>query len=217
MITLKKHITLSVILTLILSLLITFPVSADAFSHSDIWNGTWNVKYYSYQTPTKIPEDDGKTFHIDVTNGIMTITYNYSSGDRKAEILSVTPDTLTYHFSDVKNINPAELPVFQLDMQKDGSILSHYGKLPGDDHSEWLEYAYKDDSGYYSVFEIGKAAYTSNTISYSMDAASYIKNSNTFLPVRFVAYSIGLTDKNVQWDTNTKTVTLSKDGITVNL
>ena len=217
MVTLKKHITLLVILTLILAQIFTFPVSAEAFGYSDVWNGTWNVRYYSYQTPEKIPEDDGKTFHIDATNGIMTITYNHSGGDRKAEILSVTPNTLIYRFSDITNAIPEELPVFQLDMQKDCSILSHYGKLPNDDVSEWLEYAYKDDFGYYSVFEIGKPLYTSNTISYPMDAAPYITNSNTFLPVRFVAYSIGLTDKDVIWDQNTKTVTLIKDGVTVNL
>lgn len=61
-----------------------------------------------------------------------------------------------------------------------------------------------------AVFTIGSNVYTVNGVEYSMDVAPYIKNSRTYLPVRYVAYALGVDSDNVLWDEATKTVTLIK-------
>lgn len=65
-----------------------------------------------------------------------------------------------------------------------------------------------------AVFNIGSNVYTVNGVEYTMDVAPYIKDGRTMLPVRYVAYSLGVDPANVLWDNATATVTLLK-GTTV--
>jgi hypothetical protein len=48
-----------------------------------------------------------------------------------------------------------------------------------------------------------------------MDAAPYIKNNRTYMPVRYVAYAMGLTDANIVWNGATNTATLTKGSTSV--
>ena len=64
-------------------------------------------------------------------------------------------------------------------------------------------------------FVIGQSSYTLNGVATTMDAASYIKNSRTYVPVRYLAYSLGITDSGIGWDSEAQTVTLTKGGTTV--
>ncbi len=68
-----------------------------------------------------------------------------------------------------------------------------------------------------SVFTIGSPAYLLNGSYQVMDAAPYIKNSRTYLPIRYVAYAMGLTDADIQWDEAAQMVTLTKGTTIVSL
>jgi hypothetical protein len=71
-----------------------------------------------------------------------------------------------------------------------------------------------------SVFKIGDTSYTVGGDVYetkTMDVAPYIKDGRTYLPVRYVAYCLGLTDANIIWDDANDTVTLIKSGTVVQL
>jgi len=66
-----------------------------------------------------------------------------------------------------------------------------------------------------SVFTIGQSYYQLNGQFQAMDAAPYIKNSRTYLPIRYVGYAMGLTDSQIQWYESTRTVILTKGSTTV--
>jgi len=66
-----------------------------------------------------------------------------------------------------------------------------------------------------SVFTIGMNYYLLNGSYQVMDAAPYIKNSRTYLPIRYVGYAMGLTDAQIQWYEATRTVILTKGNTTV--
>ncbi len=46
-----------------------------------------------------------------------------------------------------------------------------------------------------------------------MDAAAYISNGRTMLPIRYVAQALGINDSNIVWDNRLRTVTLSKGSV----
>jgi hypothetical protein len=58
------------------------------------------------------------------------------------------------------------------------------------------------------VFKIGEAAYTVNGEKKTMDALPYIKNGRTMLPIKYVAYALGISSENVLWNSATSTVTV---------
>lgn len=66
-------------------------------------------------------------------------------------------------------------------------------------------------------FVVGSTTYTVNGTEYIMDAAAYVKNGRTYLPVRYVAYALGVNENNVYYDAATKTVTLLKGTTAVQL
>jgi len=66
-----------------------------------------------------------------------------------------------------------------------------------------------------SVFTIGMNYYLLNGSYQVMDAAPYIKNSRTYMPIRYVGYAMGLTDAQIQWYEATRTVILTKGSTTV--
>ena len=64
------------------------------------------------------------------------------------------------------------------------------------------------------LFVIGQKSYTVNGNVYSIDAAPFIANSRTLLPVRYLGDAIGAT---TTWDGTTNTVTLTKGNTVVTL
>ncbi|MEQ8201112.1 MAG: copper amine oxidase N-terminal domain-containing protein [Syntrophomonadaceae bacterium] len=68
-----------------------------------------------------------------------------------------------------------------------------------------------------SVFTIGSAYYTLRGSSQWMDVAPYIRNGRTYMPIRYVAYAMGLTDADIVWDEATRTVILTKEQTRVTL
>ncbi|WP_338818466.1 hypothetical protein MTCOM_23690 [Moorella thermoacetica] len=58
---------------------------------------------------------------------------------------------------------------------------------------------------YSASFVIGSTTYTVNGVQNTMDVAPYVKNDRTYLPVRYVAYALGITPENILWDGKTAT------------
>ncbi|MGB9850267.1 MAG: copper amine oxidase N-terminal domain-containing protein [Moorellaceae bacterium] len=49
-------------------------------------------------------------------------------------------------------------------------------------------------------FQIGSTTYTVNGVQAVMDVAPYVKDGRTYLPVRYVAYALGIPAENIVWD-----------------
>ncbi|WP_406677225.1 copper amine oxidase N-terminal domain-containing protein [Moorella sp. ACPs] len=58
---------------------------------------------------------------------------------------------------------------------------------------------------YSASFVIGSTTYTVNGVQNTMDVAAYTKDGRTYLPVRYVAYALGITPENILWDGKTAT------------
>jgi len=58
------------------------------------------------------------------------------------------------------------------------------------------------------VFTIGSTGYRVGGEEREMDVAPYIKDGRTYAPVRYLAYAVGLTDEQMHWDGENRTVTL---------
>ena len=56
---------------------------------------------------------------------------------------------------------------------------------------------------------IGLKVMNINGVAIAMNAAPEVTSSRTFLPVRDLAYALGLTDSDIAWDDATKTATLN--------
>jgi len=50
-----------------------------------------------------------------------------------------------------------------------------------------------------AVFTIGSTTYTVNGVAHQMDVAPVIINGRTLLPIRYVAYGMGIPDKDIQY------------------
>lgn len=61
-----------------------------------------------------------------------------------------------------------------------------------------------------SAFVIGSTTYTVNGVENTMDVAPYISNGRTYMPIRYIANAMGISDSNILWDAATQTVTLMK-------
>jgi hypothetical protein len=64
-------------------------------------------------------------------------------------------------------------------------------------------------------FVIGLDSYTVNGMVYSMDAVTYLKNNRTYVPVRYLAYALGITPENVRWEGESRTATLRNETVEV--
>lgn len=62
-----------------------------------------------------------------------------------------------------------------------------------------------------TTFMMGSNLYLSDGEEKSMDTIPYIKEGRVYLPVRFVAEALGITENNITWDPATQTVTLMKN------
>jgi len=69
-----------------------------------------------------------------------------------------------------------------------------------------------------SIFTINSRTYTTADGSVAtMDVTPYVKDKRTYTPVRYLAYALGVTEDGIQWDQDTKTVTITKDDTTLKL
>jgi|GEM_PF-3690101 len=68
-----------------------------------------------------------------------------------------------------------------------------------------------------AVFTFGSNNYSLNGVTQRMDVSPYSRDGRTFLPIRYVAYALGIEDNNITWDGATQSVTLIKGDTTVQL
>ncbi|RKD22082.1 hypothetical protein BEP19_13510 [Ammoniphilus oxalaticus] len=61
----------------------------------------------------------------------------------------------------------------------------------------------------YVTFKVGSTTYLNNKNEKRMDVAPYIKNDRTYLPIRYVAESVGVRDRHIVWNDVARTVTFS--------
>jgi hypothetical protein len=59
------------------------------------------------------------------------------------------------------------------------------------------------------IFVIGLNNYTVDGLEQNMDAAAFLENGRTYVPVRFMANSLGMADGEISWDGASQTVTLT--------
>ncbi|MCL6560827.1 MAG: phosphodiester glycosidase family protein [Firmicutes bacterium] len=65
-------------------------------------------------------------------------------------------------------------------------------------------------------FWIGESFYITNDQKVDMDVVPYVdQNDRTLVPLRFLAYALGVPESGVQWDEKTQTATITADGITL--
>lgn len=67
-----------------------------------------------------------------------------------------------------------------------------------------------------SVFTVGSNKYTINGVE-KVDAAPYIKNGRTYMPLRYAAYGLGIGDNSIYWDDAKKTAYLEKQGALISV
>lgn len=68
-----------------------------------------------------------------------------------------------------------------------------------------------------AVFNYGETSYILNGAPVQMDVAPYAKNNRTYVPVRYCANALGISDNNIIWDQANKTVTMMKGDKVVQL
>ena len=72
-----------------------------------------------------------------------------------------------------------------------------------------------------AIFSVGtktiKTSSGTSTTVIEMDVPPYVENDRTYVPVRYLAYSLGVPDEGVTWEQNTKTVGIFKDEADITL
>lgn len=68
-----------------------------------------------------------------------------------------------------------------------------------------------------AVFTIGCTSYLSDGVAQEMDAAPAIVGGRTLVPLRYLAYALGVQPRDIRWDGATETVTLIKESRAVRL
>ncbi|GAB6159019.1 copper amine oxidase N-terminal domain-containing protein [Desulfotomaculum varum] len=66
-----------------------------------------------------------------------------------------------------------------------------------------------------ATFDIGSTIYTAGGVTKVMDAAPYIKNGRTYVPVRYLAYALGVAENDIAYENGV--VTLKKGNDTIKL
>jgi hypothetical protein len=60
-----------------------------------------------------------------------------------------------------------------------------------------------------STFQVGQQSYNNDGTSYPMDAAPYIDQGRVFVPLRYLAYGMGLADNDIVWDPSDSSITIA--------
>ncbi|MFU0783811.1 MAG: hypothetical protein ACFWT2_12115 [Thermoanaerobacterium thermosaccharolyticum] len=75
--------------------------------------------------------------------------------------------------------------------------------------------SFADDSTHTAIFVVGQSSYMQDNLSKSMDAATFIQNGRTYVPLRYLGLALGVDENDIQWDSASQTATLSMNGTTL--
>ncbi|HUW66143.1 MAG TPA: stalk domain-containing protein [Spirochaetia bacterium] len=81
----------------------------------------------------------------------------------------------------------------------------------------WPVYADSPSSTGTATFTIGATIYSADNTRYVMDAAPFISDGRCFVPVRYLANALGVSDDNVDWDAGNQTITIISGSTTIAL
>lgn len=68
-----------------------------------------------------------------------------------------------------------------------------------------------------TTFSVSQREYTVDQQKQTMDVAPYIKNDRTYVPVRYLAYSLGVEENDILWDGDTQEVGINKGDTDITL
>lgn len=68
-----------------------------------------------------------------------------------------------------------------------------------------------------AVFRIGQNSYEAGGQKFPMDVAPYIRNGRSYVPIRYLANALGVSDQEISWDQATRTATLSRGNLSLKL
>lgn len=68
-----------------------------------------------------------------------------------------------------------------------------------------------------ALFTVGQSSYTFQGRVNDMDAETFMENNRTYVPVRYLAYCIGITDSGIEWDRVGQNLTLANENIIVEM
>jgi len=68
-----------------------------------------------------------------------------------------------------------------------------------------------------AVFTVGGTYYVQDDRQVKMDCAPFLNNGHVFLPVRYLAYALGISEGDIRWDERGQLLTLIKGAYTVTL
>ena len=187
-----------------------------------------------YELTVTLPRgiEFASTPDVEVTEGNMEIGKVKIDGDNKNQLVipidssSTKPSTLK--ISDVKLTLDRTIPEGEFKAKIGGSALVKNDNPEATAKTE-VEFAtsYVVDFVFANVitpapgetratttFTIGSTSYTVEenkvAVEKTMDVAPYIKDGRTYLPVRFVAEALGVTEDNILWDPVSRKVTIFK-------
>ncbi|OAT85721.1 LysM peptidoglycan-binding domain-containing protein [Desulfotomaculum copahuensis] len=69
----------------------------------------------------------------------------------------------------------------------------------------------------WTVFAVDKTYYLQDGRQVKMDSAPFVAGGRTYLPIRYLAYALGITDGDIRWDGRAQLLTLIKGAYTVTL
>jgi len=128
-----------------------------------------------------------------------------------AELYNGIPNCFTINFSRSSD-------------DSDSSSYSGSSSVPSSPISMPVAESLKSTDKGKSVAEVVKAVFSINNNSFvfnnqieKMDVAPYVKDSRTYVPVRYLAYSLGVKPENITWNEIDKSVAISLDKTTVEM
>ena len=166
----------------------------------------------------------------EVTEGDLLIKNFDADGTTMTfEIKDTSTKVSTIKISDVKVAMSRILPEGKYDLKVAGSALIENG-VYNDDAFSTKENVYAatvpyinittgadSQEGINATFVVGESKYTNNGVEVVMDAASYIANNRTYVPIRYIANACGVSDSDIVWSDANRTVTLTGENTVVKL
>ncbi|MGB9920520.1 MAG: copper amine oxidase N-terminal domain-containing protein [Moorellales bacterium] len=155
----------------------------------------------------KLSLPDGVKFSalptVKVTSGKLTVTKSLAD-DNSALVLQVSSassEAATIEITDIKY----DATRLALDGDVEVTVAGYDdGKAPAADWADTKPLAkavnakvVSEAAARTAVFTIGSTTYTVNGTECTMDVAPYIKDNRTYLPVRYVAYALGVSEDNI--------------------
>lgn len=141
----------------------------------------------------------------------------------KIKIKSQSAKASTIKISNIKLTVDRTVPVGDLELKIGGTALvenSMDGFFPD---NEWIAKASvakvitpaPSETQATVKFVIGDKNYNVNGVNYTMDVAPYVDSGRTFVPIRYLAYALGVNPENIYFNNDTQSAILLKDGTSV--